>query len=120
MSLVYSQIAASGSIAADTDETLYTVPTSNRVVGQLLVTNTSSVANRTFRLAVRGNGGDALAAKHYIAYDVTLTPGEVVSFSGVTLEAGDIIMARSDAISNTTAGTGIIFQLYGELDNNVI
>jgi len=115
MPLVYGQIAAKAITVADTDEVLYTVPAAtDYVVGQVIVTNTST-NNRTFRLAVTSGGG-AASAEDYLAYDVTLTPQEVWSLSGITITENDVIRVRSDATSST-AGTGIIFQIYGELKN---
>lgn len=118
MALRYRQIEAKAISVADTNETFYTVAASNRVVGQVIVANTSTTNNRTFRLAVVASG-DTLGAEHYLAYDITLTPGETATYSGLTLGEGDSITVRSDSAS-TTAGTGIVFQLYGELDTLVI
>lgn len=117
MALEYKQIAAKAIVAADTDESLYTVPVSNRVVGQLIIMNTSAINNRTFRVAVVADG-DTLGAEHYIAYDSILVPGEIVTISGLTIGAGDEIVVRSNA-NSTTPGTGIVFQFYGELDTGV-
>lgn len=119
MALVYKLITAKAIDAADTDETMYTVASSQRVVGQVIAANTSDSNNRTFRLAVVESGG-TLGSEHYLAYDITLTPGEIVTFSGLTLGEGDEITVRSDAISSSTPGTGMTFHLYGELDDNVI
>jgi len=113
MPLSYGQVAAKSITAANTDETFYTVPASTSVVGQLIVTNTSTSVNRTFRLAITSGGG-AATAKDYLAYDITLVPQEAWVLQGLTLNATDIIRVRSDATSST-AGTGIIFQLYGEV-----
>ena len=118
MSLVYQKIASKTIAVADTDETFYTVSASQRVVGQIIASNTSTTQNRNFRLAVVENGG-SLSADHFLAFDIILTPGEIVTISGLTLGAGDFVVVRSDAISST-AGTGMTFQLYGELDDNVI
>lgn len=117
MALEYKQIEAKAIAVADTDETFYTVSASQRVVGQMIVANTSSSNNRTFRVAVVGDG-DTLGAEHYITYDSILVAGEIVTISGLTLGAGDSIIIRSDAAS-TTPGTGLTFQLYGELDTAV-
>jgi len=112
MSLSYKQIANHAISAANTEETFYTVPASTEVVGQVIVTNTSTSNNRTFRLAVISGGG-ATSAADYLAYDIALVPGESWVVAGLTLAATDVLRVESDATS-TTAGTGIVFQLYGE------
>jgi len=111
----YKQIAKHAIAAANTEESLYVVPASSAVIGQLVAANTSTSSNRTFRVAVVSGGGSAGAAD-FIAYDVTITPGETWVFGGLTLNAADEIRVQSSATS-TTAGTGIIFQLYGELNS---
>lgn len=119
MSLVYNKIASYAINAADTDETMYTVAATQRVVGQLIITNTSTANNRTFRVAIVGNG-DTLGPEHYHWYDATLTPEESITLQGLTLGEGDSIVVRSDAVSDVTPGTGMVFHLYGELDNYAI
>ena len=119
MSLVYKKIASYAINAADSNETMYTVASGERVVGQLMITNTSTTNNRTVRVATVGNG-DTLGPEHYHYYDATLTPEETITLQGLTLGAGDAIVVRSDAISDVTPGTGIVFHLFGELDDNVI
>lgn len=113
MPLAYKQIAVKSIAVADTEESMYTVPASTEIVGWIAVANTSTTTNRTFRLAIVAGGG-AAAAEDFIAYDVTLTPGETWDVTGLTLEATDEIRVESDATSST-AGTGIIFHLYGEI-----
>lgn len=112
MALDYKQFAAKAITAANTEESLYVVPASTKVVAQVIVSNTSTSSNRTFRLAVVAAGG-AAAAKDFLAYDVTLTPGETWVVSGLTLKAAYELRVQSSATS-TTAGTGIIFHVYGE------
>lgn len=112
MPLSYKQIAAKSISSANTEESMYVVPASTEVVGWIAVANTSTSSNRTFRLAIVTGGGVA-AAEDFLAYDLTLTPGEVWDATGLTLAATDEIRVQSDATSST-AGTGIIFHLYGE------
>jgi hypothetical protein len=111
MALAYTQVAAKALTAANTEESMYVVPASTAVVGWIGVFNTGT-GNRTFRLAIVSGGGSAGAAD-YVAYDVSLTPGESWDITGLTLAATDEIRVESDATS-TTAGTGVIFHLYGE------
>jgi hypothetical protein len=112
----YKQIAKKGIVAANTEETLYTVPASSAVVGQIVAANTTPGSNLTFSLAIVSGGGSATPSD-WIAYDVTLTPGEIWTFTGVTLNAADQVKVRSNQVSNVTVATGIIFHIYGELQN---
>ena len=76
---------------AATATTLYTVP-----AGTQTVVSTISVCNLTsgelgFRIAIRP-AGEALATKHYIAYDSKVAGNDTTFITvGVTLNAGDII-----------------------------
>ena len=109
----YSQVAKHAIAIASTEEILYTVPAGTAVIGQIFAVNTSSTLNRTFRVSI-SSGGGATAAADYLAYDVSLVPGESWDFTGATLNAADVVRVYSNATS-TTAGTGVIFQIYGEL-----
>lgn len=77
--------------AATTATTLYTVP-----VGTQTIVSTISVCNQTqgellFRIAIRP-AGEALAAKHYIAYDAKVTGNDTTFITvGATLGATDVI-----------------------------
>lgn len=115
MALVYKQVAKRAIVASNTEESLYIVPAATVVVGQLIVANTSTLNNRKFRVAVVSGGGAATAAD-FIVYDTSLTPGETWAITGLTLNAADEIRVQSDSTS-TTSGTGVIFQLYGEIQN---
>jgi uncharacterized protein YabN with tetrapyrrole methylase and pyrophosphatase domain len=111
----YKQIAKHVMAAANTEEVLYTVPASSAVIGQIIAVNTSTTLNRTFRVSI-SSGGGATAAADYLAYDISLAPGESWQFQGATLNAADVVRVYADAIS-TTAGTGMVFQIYGELNS---
>lgn len=111
--LTYKQIAKHAIAAANTEESLYVVPASTMIVGQVIVANTSTSNNRSFRLAIVSGGGAATAAD-FIAYDITLTPGETWVVTGLTLNAADELRVQSNATSSS-AGTGIIYHLYGEV-----
>ena len=112
MALAYTQLAAKSIAAANTEESMYVVPASTEVVGQVIISNTDANNNRSFRLAVVSGGG-AAASEDFLAYDISLTPGELWAVTGLTLAAADELRVQSDATSST-AGTGIIFHLYGE------
>lgn len=111
MALVYGKLG-SAVVAANTDTGLYTVPASTTAVGQFIASNGSS-ANRTFRMAViTGAGIGSVAAGDYLVYDRVLVPGEVFAITGLTLNAADTILVRSDA--NGGAPSGVSFHFYGE------
>jgi len=118
MSLAYKLIANIAISTINTDLTMYTVPADSRVVGQIIISNQSSVNNRIFRLALVPNG-ETLGAKHHIYYDASLTPHEILVIQGLTLGDGDKIVIRTDTDS-ATPGTGIVATLMGELDNLVV
>lgn len=81
--------------AATTATTLYTVPSStSAVVSTINATNTSSGSD-TVRIAIRV-AGETLANKQYIAYDVTVPPKGLFTYTaGTSLSAGDIITVYS-------------------------
>lgn len=93
--------------AANTDVDLYTVPAGKSTVcSSLFICNRSSTTVR-FRMAVRVNGA-ALADKCFLYYDVELPMNDtLVSTSGVTLAAGDVVTVRGS--------TGdLSFNLFGD------
>ena len=71
--------------------TLYTCPTSTEtVISTVIIANRASAAD-TFRLAVRTDG-DAIADKHYVAYDVPVAANDSTTLTlGITLEATDVL-----------------------------
>jgi len=95
--------------SATTATTLYTVGS-----GKSAVVSTISVANQasssaTFRIAIRP-AGEALAAKHYIAYDSTVSANDSTMLTiGVTLAATDVITvyASSATVSFNAFGSEI-------------
>jgi len=92
--------------AATTLTTLYTVPSATEaVVSTVLVSNISASAI-TYRIAVRPDG-EAVANKHYIAYDATLPANSNVAYTiGLTLNAADVISVYA-------SDTNGVFQAYG-------
>jgi len=114
MALEYKQQAADGVTLANTDQTLFTVPANQNFVGQVLIVNQDPSNNRTFKIAIVAGGG-APAAEDYIWFNAPTTPHELLTINGLTLEGGDEIHIESDKISNVTPGTGVVFQVYGEV-----
>lgn len=92
--------------AANTDTTLYTVPSAtNTVVSTVTVCNTTANAV-TYRVAVR-IGGAALATSQYIAFDATVGANDTAILTlGLSLAATDVITVRSSA-------TNVAFHAYG-------
>jgi hypothetical protein len=92
--------------AATTLTTLYTVPSATEtVVSTILVSNISASAI-TYRIAVRPDA-EAIAAKHYIAYDATLAANSNVAYTiGLTINAADVISVYA-------SDTNGVFQAYG-------
>jgi hypothetical protein len=55
----------------------------------------------TFRLALRTNG-DAIADKHYIAYDVPVAANDSTTLTlGITMEATDILSVAAGGTAST-------------------
>lgn len=92
--------------AANTDTTLYTVPSVTQAIASTLVICNRSEITATYRIAVRPDG-EALADKHYNAYDVELLGNDSISITiGMTLDASDLITVRSSSAN-------LSFTLYG-------
>lgn len=81
--------------SATTATTLYTCPSATEtVISTITVCNQAATA-ATYRIAVRPDGA-ALAAQHYVAYDVSL-PGNATDTLtlGITLNASDVVTVYS-------------------------
>lgn len=95
--------------SATTDTTLYTVGSGkSAVVSTITVANQNSAA-ATFRIAIRP-AGEAIAAKHYIAYGSTVAANDTTAFTvGVTLAATDVITvyASTGTVSFNAFGSEI-------------
>ena len=95
--------------SATTATTLYTVGSGkSTVVSTISVTNQAS-SSATFRIAIRP-AGEALSAKHYIAYDSTVSANDSTMLTiGVTLAATDVITvyASSATVSFNAFGSEI-------------
>ena len=77
--------------AATTATTAYTVAAATEaIVSSIVVANQAATAG-SYRIAVRENG-DTLAAKHYLAYDISLPANTTDTLTlGVTMNATDVI-----------------------------
>lgn len=92
--------------SANTDTTLYTVPSSTQtIVSSIVVCNRSSTA-ATYRIAIRPDGA-TLANEHYLVYDVTLGGNTTDTYTiGATIDAADVITVRSST-------TNLSFNAFG-------
>jgi hypothetical protein len=92
--------------AATTATTIYTVPSAKASVCSTLTVCNQTAGNITYRVAVRPAGA-ALAAVHYVCYDVTLPPNSTDTLTiGLTLDQTDVVTIYASA-------TGVSFHLYG-------
>lgn len=92
--------------AATTATSLYTVPAATQSIVSTITVCNQAAAACTYRIAVRPTGA-ALAAQHYVAFDVSLPAYATDTLTlGVTLGATDVITVLS---SNATTS----FNAYG-------
>jgi len=90
MATIYKVLGQSNP-SATTATTLYTVPSAtDTIVSTVTVCNQAATA-ATYRIAVRP-GGAALAAVHYVAYDISLPANTTDTLTlGLTLDATDVV-----------------------------
>ena len=105
---VYKVLAQSNP-SATTATTLYTVPAAtSAVISTITVCNQAASAG-SFRIAVRPAGA-ALAAQHYVAYDVAIAANDTTALTlGLTLATTDVITiyASSATMSFNAYGSEI-------------
>ena len=108
MANVYKVLAQSNP-SATTATTLYTVPSStSSLISTITVCNQAASAG-SFRIAVRPAGA-ALAAQHYVAYDVAIAANDTTALTlGLTLATTDVvtIYASSATMSFNAYGSEI-------------
>jgi hypothetical protein len=86
--------------------TLYTVPSATQaVVSSFSVCNLLNTAT-TYRLAVRPTG-EAIANKHYLAYDASLPANDT------TILTIGVSLGTTDIVSVYAASSGVSFSLFG-------
>ena len=85
--------------AATTATTLYTVPAlTSTVCSTVNVCNQAATAG-SFRIAVRPAGA-ALAAQHYLCYDVAIPANDTISLTiGITLATTDVVTVYASSAS---------------------
>jgi glucose-6-phosphate dehydrogenase assembly protein OpcA len=83
--------------------TLYTCPASTEtVISTVIIANRAASAD-TFRLAIRTDG-DAIADKHYVAYDVPVAANDSTTLTlGIALEATDVLSVAAGGTASTVS-----------------
>lgn len=99
------RVLGQASPAATTATTLYTAPASTQaVVSTLSIANLG--ASTSYRIAVRPVG-EALANKHYLAYDAPIAANDAVMLTlGITLAATDVVTVYAGSAN-------VAFSLFG-------
>jgi hypothetical protein len=96
MATTYKVLGQSNPAAA-TATTLYTVPAATSTVVSTINICNQSVSSDSFRVAIRP-AGEALAAKHYIAYNAVIPALDAISLTiGVTLATTDVVTVYATA-----------------------
>ncbi len=100
------KVLGQSSPSATTLTSLYTVPAStSTVVSTITIANLGN-ASATFRVAVRP-AGEAIANKHYIAFDTTIATLDTLTLTlGVTLAATDVISVYASTATVAFAAYG--------------
>jgi hypothetical protein len=92
--------------AATTATTLYTVPAATSTICSTVNVCNQAASAGSFRIAVRPAGA-ALAAQHYLCYDVAIPANDTISLTiGITL-------ATTDVVTVYASSTSLSFNLFG-------
>lgn len=105
MATAYKVLAQSNP-SATTATTLYTVPSStSTVISTITVCNQSASAG-SYRIAVRPAGA-ALAAQHYVAYDIAIAANDTTALTlGLTLATTDVVTVYASSANMSFAAFG--------------
>lgn len=92
--------------SAATATTAYTVPSATQtVISTMTICNTGAYPT-TYRIAIRPDA-EALATKHYIAYDASIAPQDTINLTlGMTMDAADVVTVYAGAAT-------LAFNLFG-------
>ena len=105
MAITYKVLGQSNP-SANTNTDLYTVPAATSTVCSTLVVCNQAATGTTFRIAVRPAGA-AIAAQHYLSYDVNLNANDSITLTiGMTLAATDVVTVRASSAT-------VSFSLFG-------
>ena len=105
MAIVY-KVLGQLNPAATSATTLYTVPASTSTIISTITICNQSASNDTYRIAVRP-AGEALAAKHYIAFN-----GAIPAYDTISLTIG-ITLATTDVVTVYAGTSTLSFNLFG-------
>lgn len=95
--------------SATTATALYTVPSATEAVVSTIVVCNQAASAATYRISVRPDD-ETLAAKHYLAYDVTVGASDSTTLTlGITLDAADVleVYASTTTLSFNAFGSEI-------------
>ena len=92
--------SAPGAVLTD----IYTVPAATIATARVIVANRGAV-ELSFRIALSENG-DAIANKHYVAFDEPIGINESGSSIGFILSAGDIVRVYGSTADISFTVTG--------------
>lgn len=100
------KVLAQAAPSATTNTDIYTVPAGTQTVISTIVVANRSTSAVTYRIAVRPNA-EALATKHYVAYDVTVGASDSTTITlGITVDAADVITVYA-------ASADLSFNIFG-------
>jgi hypothetical protein len=91
-------------LAAATNTTLYTCPTSTFAVATVSVCNRGATA-ATIQIAISSSATPSAA--EYLEFDTSLSAKGVLERTGVVLDAGKLLVVRSSAINVNAVVYGI-------------
>jgi len=97
-------ILGTADLAAATDTTIYTVPANTFGVVTVSLCNRGATS-ATVRIAVANSGTPSAA--EYIEFDSELLAKGVLERTGIVLQAGKVLVVRSNAISVSAVAYGI-------------
>ena len=100
-----SKILGTLAPSATTNTVLYTVPSSTQANANLFATNRDTPA-ANIRVALTPNG-QTLGNEDYIAYGLSLDPGQTMNLTGLCLNAGDFVTVYAGSANLTFVLTGI-------------
>ena len=92
-------------LAATTNTTVYTCPTSTFAVVTVSLCNRNASSSRTVRLALSTSGTPS--ANEYLEYDASLLANGVLERTGIVLDAGQRIVIYTSAVDVTAVVYGI-------------
>ena len=100
-----SGILGSTDLSANSDTSVYTVPSSTYSVVTVSVSNRQATNTANIRLAIGTSGSPG--ASDYLEYDVAVGPNGVLERTGIVAQAARQVIVRSSQASVTAVVMGI-------------